>query len=407
MKIISEKIVYTPEYAGRFDLATGIDDFKVEIDYNDDIHQYKKDGIILPSVTEIIHRGFYENPYNKMYFTDYEDTFTIEAKNRGKKVHREIEQFLKEGIIGETSECKRFIDYFYNNKELFEQKAIFDFKTISKCEKSQREMCFKQLSMYCEGIYYLSGQIINQAYMIWLPSNGNLEIIDLTKEFGNTLTFNKYTNKKINWNLGNNFIINDNAYLSVGIPHTLVLIDSIGPASKNDFRSTARNFEPQFNSKNITYAEYYPFNDYQKESANNYSDEYWVTSDFTSISEWKLDKRKKYYVKPIIFLKSEYQLDGEGTESEPYIMDYNYQQELYKEKEKEKIIKSLLAKQKAFKTNKEIYKCDNYGNVLEIYNSPREASEKSGVSYQAIISSSARIQRFGGGFVWIYKKRIR
>ena len=74
--------------------------------------------------------------------------------------------------------------FFERNKEIFKQKAIYEIKTYRECEREKREVCFKQLAMYCEGIYYITGEIIQQAYLIWIPENRPLQLIDLTKEFG-------------------------------------------------------------------------------------------------------------------------------------------------------------------------------------------------------------------------------
>jgi hypothetical protein len=120
MKILSEKQVHTNEYAGTVDLITGIDDFKTEIEFDKEFHCYTLKGKTLPSVTSILDEGEYSN---------IDKDVLKYAQDKGTIVHEEIENFLKNGIEGFTSEFYEFLELFKENEELFEDKAIFDFKT--------------------------------------------------------------------------------------------------------------------------------------------------------------------------------------------------------------------------------------------------------------------------------------
>ena len=174
MKILSEKMINTKEYAGCVDIITGIDDFETELDYNEEFHCYRLNGKILPSVTQLLDDGTYEN---------IDKDILKYAQDKGTIVHKEIETYLKTQEKGFTSEFYTFLDLFIENKELFENKAIFDIKTFAVATPKNREKCYKQEKMYAEGIKYLTGEDIENFYMIHLPHDKKGKIIDLKKEF--------------------------------------------------------------------------------------------------------------------------------------------------------------------------------------------------------------------------------
>ncbi len=396
IKLLVEKIVYTNQYAGRFDLVSGIDDFKINIDYDDEKHLYRINNVILPSVTEILHRGMYDD----LPFINIEN-----ARIRGSIIHEEIENYLKKGIVGKTRECLEFIRFFESNRELFEQKAIFEFKTYRECERSKREMCFKQMAMYCEGIYYITGEIIKQAYLIWLPENGPLRLIDLTKEFGDTISINKYTGQKIKWNIGNHFLINNNDYISVGIPNTLILNSCLEKCTWDDAKKIVRAFEPKYNSRNINYAESYLYKEYIKEKNIKLyeTSEYWLRKKESSIKGHTSNDMDEFMIKPTIFLNSNIQIEGCGTENNPYKIDKRYIQEEI-ENEKAKLIKKILQnKEKREASCRKVLKCTNNGEIIKEYPSIKNASEDNSIGYTSIRDSCSGRQRFAGNFIWVYK----
>lgn len=178
MKILSEKMINTKEFAGCVDIITGIDDFETELEFDPEWHVYRLNGKILPSVTQILDDGKYDN---------IDKDILKYAQEKGTIVHAEIERYLKTQEMGFTGEFYTFLDIFIENKVLFENKAIFDIKTYSVATPQNREKCYKQEKMYAEGIKYLTGEDIKNFYMIHLPHNKKGKIIDLGKEFENEI----------------------------------------------------------------------------------------------------------------------------------------------------------------------------------------------------------------------------
>lgn len=174
MKILSEQIVNTCEYAGTIDILTGIDEISPQVEYNDEWHSYKLNGKIIPSVTTLLDTGEYNNVPEALL--EY-------ARQKGTLVHKEIEEYLKENKYGFTQEFEEFERLFNENKELFNQIAIFDIKTYSTNSKDKREKCYKQTCMYGEAVEYLTGIKVVKHYEIWLPHNKKGKIIDLDKKF--------------------------------------------------------------------------------------------------------------------------------------------------------------------------------------------------------------------------------
>ena len=174
MKILSEQIVNTYEYAGTIDILTGIDEISPQVEYNDEWHSYKLNGKIIPSVTTLLDTGEYNNVPEALL--EY-------ARQKGTLVHKEIEEYLKENKYGFTQEFEEFERLFNENKELFNQIAIFDIKTYSTNSKDKREKCYKQTCMYGEAVEYLTRIKVVKHYEIWLPHNKKGKIIDLDKEF--------------------------------------------------------------------------------------------------------------------------------------------------------------------------------------------------------------------------------
>lgn len=174
MKLLSEKIVNTDKYAGTVDLITGIDDFKEQVVYDDEWHTYKLNGKIIPSVTQLLDDGNYD---------DVDKDVLKYAQDKGKIVHKEIETYLKTGNFGFSSEFYEFLNIYMTNEELFNSTAIFDFKTYSVASPYNRKKCYQQIKMYADAIKYLTGEEINGYYLIHLPHNGKGRVYDLRKEF--------------------------------------------------------------------------------------------------------------------------------------------------------------------------------------------------------------------------------
>ena len=171
MKILSEKMVYTSEYAGTIDILTGIEDFETnELEFVEFWHTYKLKGKIIPSVTKLLDNGEYLN---------VPEEILERARIKGTLVHKEIEEYLKEDKYGFTQEFEEFVRLFQTYKNLFNQIAIFDIKTYSTNSKDKQEKCYKQEIMYGNGVEYLTGIKVEHHYEIWLPHNKKGKIIDL------------------------------------------------------------------------------------------------------------------------------------------------------------------------------------------------------------------------------------
>ena len=176
MKLLCEKIVYTKDYAGTVDLITGIDDFKTDIEFDEEWHSYTLEGEKLPSVTTLLDDGTYDNSNIDKDVLEY-------AQKKGTIVHKEIQDYLESNLEGFSSEFYEFLDLFINNKELFLKKAIFDYKTYSVATPKNRKKCYEQIKMYAGAIKYLTGEEIEGYYLIHLPHNKKGRIYDLRGEF--------------------------------------------------------------------------------------------------------------------------------------------------------------------------------------------------------------------------------
>ena len=170
MKILSEQIVNTREYAGTIDILTGVDDFTPQVVFNEENHTYYLRDKELPSVTSLLDTGEY---------TDIPESILNYARDKGTLVHKEIEEYLKEGKKGFTQEFEEFVRLFTKYYHLFNQIAIFDMKTYSTNSKDKKEKCYNQELMYGKGVEYLTSVLPEHHYEIWLPHNKSGRIIDL------------------------------------------------------------------------------------------------------------------------------------------------------------------------------------------------------------------------------------
>lgn len=173
MKILSEKIVNTDKFGGTVDIITGIDDFNCTCTYNEEWHTYRYNGKIIPSVTQLLDDGSYDN---------VDPEILKRACERGILIHKEIETYLKTQEKGFTNEFYDFMSIYTTEHEKFENKAIFDVKTYSNATPKNREKCYKQIKMYAEAIKYLTGKEIEHFYMIHLSKNKKGKLIELRSE---------------------------------------------------------------------------------------------------------------------------------------------------------------------------------------------------------------------------------
>ena len=176
MKILCEKQVNTDTYGGCVDLITGIDDFETDVVFDKDWHTYRVNNQIVPSVTQLLDDGTYDNPNISKETLQY-------AQDKGTLVHKEIQEWLEEGKEGITEEFDEFVRLFNENRELFEQKAIFDFKTYAVASPKNRNKCYQQIDMYSKAIKYLTNEDIENYYLVHLPHGKEGRIYNLSKEF--------------------------------------------------------------------------------------------------------------------------------------------------------------------------------------------------------------------------------
>lgn len=168
--ILSEKIVNTNKFGGIVDIITGIDNFKHTCVYDPEWHCYKFNGKIIPSVTQLLDDGTYDN---------IDKEILKNAQIRGTLIHKEIEMYLKQQEMGFTDEFYEFMSIYTTEHKKFEEKAIFDIKTYTTATKKNKEKCLKQEKMYAEAIEYLTGEKIEKFYMIHLPKNKKGKLIEL------------------------------------------------------------------------------------------------------------------------------------------------------------------------------------------------------------------------------------
>lgn len=83
-----------------------IENLKSEIEFNEKDHIYTKNGIVLPSVTQIM-QPLYEQVYGKAD-SDASDN----GKSKGKEIHRAIDDYCEFGMIDISEEYKPYLDNF-------------------------------------------------------------------------------------------------------------------------------------------------------------------------------------------------------------------------------------------------------------------------------------------------------
>ncbi|OHE28877.1 MAG: hypothetical protein A2Y45_04120 [Tenericutes bacterium GWC2_34_14] len=79
-----------------------------KVEYIDDTHTYIVDGVVVPSVTQIVSTVL-PSPYKNI-----EPDVLKQAADRGIALHEEIEQFEKDGVMGSSIE---FNHYLYLKKQ--------------------------------------------------------------------------------------------------------------------------------------------------------------------------------------------------------------------------------------------------------------------------------------------------
>lgn len=154
-----------------------------KFEFNEETHTYRLNGKVIPSVTQIINEVLFYNKYSSVS----EDTLEL-AKNKGSLIHKEIEDYIKTGSIGFTTELESFIN-IVKDKELEYMKSevkvhnreiagtidilckigdkniIIDVKTTAEFDK---EYVSWQLSMYAYILETYYSVRIDELYGMWL-----------------------------------------------------------------------------------------------------------------------------------------------------------------------------------------------------------------------------------------------
>jgi len=164
---------YKNLYAGTIDLLCGVPNITTELEFNEETHTYTLNGKTLPSVTKLLDDGTYKNV----------DPFILQqACDRGHEIHKELELYFKEGILGDTREFYEAISLIEKNKDLLSEPSIVDFKTYREATKNNKEKCLKQETMYSKAVYELTGIKIKNYIMIHLPKNDKGKLIILKED---------------------------------------------------------------------------------------------------------------------------------------------------------------------------------------------------------------------------------
>lgn len=83
-----------------------IENLKNEIEFNEKDHIYMKNGIVLPSVTQIM-QPLYEAVYGKADMNASDN-----GKSKGKEIHRAIDDYCEFGMIDISEEYRPYLDNF-------------------------------------------------------------------------------------------------------------------------------------------------------------------------------------------------------------------------------------------------------------------------------------------------------
>ena len=161
---------YKDIYAGTIDLLCGVPTITTDLEFNEEEHKYLLNGKVLPSVTRLLDSGEYNN---------VNPNVLERSRERGTEIHKEIENYFKKGIVGDTIEFYEAISLIKKNEELLKKPTIIDFKTYKQATKKNKEKCLKQEKMYSKAIKELVGVEIENYVMIHLPQDSEGKFIIL------------------------------------------------------------------------------------------------------------------------------------------------------------------------------------------------------------------------------------
>lgn len=164
------------------------------IEFREDTHEYFLDGKKLISVTQLMRKHGLAPNYDGV------PSDVLKAKSeRGTLIHKEIEEYLKNGEIGFTSELEAFIEHINRNNihaieseslvhndivagtvdlflEEFGEFIIADIKTTATLHK---EAVSWQLSIYAYLLGMSNGRWANKGAAYHFDKDGNLKVVPI------------------------------------------------------------------------------------------------------------------------------------------------------------------------------------------------------------------------------------
>ena len=164
---------YKDIYCGTIDLLCGVPKITTELEFDEELHKYTLNGKEIPSVTKLLDTGEYAN---------VDSEILKRACDRGHEIHKEIENYFKNGSLGDTKEFYEAISLIGKNKELLQEPTIIDFKTYRQATKENKQKCLKQEKMYGKAVKELTGVDIKNYIMIHLPKDNKGSLIILRRE---------------------------------------------------------------------------------------------------------------------------------------------------------------------------------------------------------------------------------
>jgi hypothetical protein len=153
------------------------------ITFDEEKHEYRnaRTGKVIPSVTQIISAVYGSGLENAPSY------FVERAAEKGTVIHKEIDEYLTKGTVGETPEFQTWLNWsgfskknvycayleehliysdtkygsFAGTVDFFANGFVYDWKTSKTATRKQLEQWQMQLSMYCYALRQM-GNIVNE-----------------------------------------------------------------------------------------------------------------------------------------------------------------------------------------------------------------------------------------------------
>ena len=172
------------------------------LEFDEEKHEYKLDGKVIPSVTQIM-----QFITDRKYENVTESILDI-AKEKGTEVHESIEVYNKTGYAGISEEYKGYLDAYIKwikdyqidrtklesevkvcNKILqyagtvdiiYNKENIIDIKTCSELDTKTTSV---QISAYKEALKLNGYDKLKEHYILWLNKDGKYKYVKLEDKF--------------------------------------------------------------------------------------------------------------------------------------------------------------------------------------------------------------------------------